>query len=118
MIQVRMSRGVAVLTFNIPNKQTGPSISLTKDGHLNTLLREIDQQYDRNRRQIVVNITSVTKIDEDATIELKRRSSKGGIRICFYDMQKSVRNILKGVPGLSEVFDLYESEEAAIESFR
>lgn len=118
MIEVRKSRGVVILTFKVPNGQTGPLISLTKNAQLEALLNEIDRQYSQNHRQIVVNITSVSKIDEEATVALITRRSKEGIRICFYDMQKSVRNILRDVPGLSVAFDIYGSEEAAINSFK
>lgn len=118
MIQVRMSRGVAVLTFEVSNTPMTPPILLTKGPYLEALLREIDRQYDHNRRQIVINITAVAKIDEEATIGLMGKRSKGGIRICLYDRQRTVRNILADVHGLSEAFDLYPSEEAAIESFK
>lgn len=109
---------VVILTFEAPNKRTTPPIALTENFHLEELLAEIDRQYHRNHRQIVINITSVTKIDGGAFIALMNKRSKDGIRICFYDMQRSVRNILTDVPELSVVFDIYGSEEAAVKSFK
>lgn len=117
MIQVRMSRGVAVLTFEVRSTTTTPTISLVKGAYLEALLQEIDRQYNNNHRQIVINITPVSKIDGETAIGLMSKRSKAGIRICFYDLQRSVRNILKTAPGLSGTFDLYESAEVAIASF-
>jgi hypothetical protein len=117
MIKVRMSHGVAILTFDTPTMQTEPSILLIKGAHLEALLHEIDKRYNQNCRQILINITDVTRIDEEATLGLINRRGKGGIRICFYDMRRSVRNILRDVPALSVAFDIYGSEEVAIASF-
>lgn len=118
MINVRTAKGVAILTFDTPNKQTEPSILLTKkQHHLDDLLREIDDQYKRNCRQILINVTDVVRIDEEATLQLITRKRKAGVRICFYDMRRGVRNILIDVSSLPLVFDIYGSEEDAIASF-
>ncbi len=117
MIKNRRSHGVAILTFNTPLMQTEPSILLIKGNLLDALLGEIDKQYNQNYRRILINLTNVVRIDEDAFAELLGKRSKDQIRICFFDMQRSVRNVLKNVPKLPLVFDVYNSEKEAIESF-
>ena len=117
MVNIRTSRGVAILTFDTPMMQTEPSISLTKGALLDELLRVIDRLYNQNQRRILINLTDVTKVDEETVIGLTSRRSKDGIVICFCDMRRSVRNILKDVPMLSVAFDIYGSEEVALASF-
>ncbi|MEY4602403.1 MAG: hypothetical protein RL292_344 [Candidatus Parcubacteria bacterium] len=114
MIEVRMSHGVAVLSFNSSGQIAAAPVLLIKGPLLTALTKEIDRQYAMNRRQFVINITPVTRIDEDAAIELVKRRSLGGIRICFYDMQKSSRNIFAKTPALTAAYYILNSEEAAI----
>lgn len=117
MIQIRRSHGVVILTFDTPPMQTEPSILLVKSKLLDALLSEIDKQHNQNCRRILINLTNVAKIDDEATLGLLTRRGKAGIRICFYDMRRSTRKILNDVPALSVAFDIYGSEEVAIASF-
>ena len=114
MIKARTSGNISI--FDIVG--TSSDTELTKQTNLTSLLREIDECYRLNRRQIIVNLERVSCIDFDAVIELTmKQSSREGLLICFYGMQSRVRHALKN-SGFLEFFDVYTSQREALESFK
>ncbi len=113
MIKVRTFERIIIL--DILGSTT--DVELTKKGDLNALLREIDECYKQNHRQIVVNLEGVCHIDTDAVATLvTRRSSRENLTIRFYNMQQKVRHSLRS-SGFLTVFQVFESQREAVQSF-
>lgn len=114
MIKIRTFEEIVILDVLGSTSE----VELTQKGELNDLLRHIDGCYEQNRRQIIVNLESVSNIDSDAVAALAlKRGSREGILIRFYGMQSKVKHALR-YTGFLTMFQVHESQRDATQSFK
>lgn len=80
---------------------------------LKETLGYIDQCFEGNHRQIAINLQGVGHISEDAIGALvTKRSSKGGLMLCFYGMSPKLRDAMRH-SGFLSIFSetIFESEK-------
>ena len=113
MIKVRTFGNIVI--FDIVGSTS--DTELTQQNNLEPLLREIEECYRSNHRQIIINLEKVLRIDHDTVVKLlMKQSSREGLSIRFYGMQSRVEHALKSA-GLFSALQVYQSQRDAVQSF-
>jgi len=110
-IQLREMRGVAILDMS-------GRITL---GDGSVVLREtVREQIASGKQAIIINLGDVTYMDSSGLGELISAfttAKNRGATLKLLDLTKRIRNLME-ITKLYTVFDIYDDEDAAIDSFR
>ena len=110
-IQLREVRGVAILDMS-------GRITL---GDGSVVLREtVREQIASGKQAIIINLGDVTYMDSSGLGELISAFTTAknlGATLRLLDLTKRIRNLME-ITKLYTVFDIYDDEDAAIDSFR
>lgn len=116
MLGTRTIKGKDITVIDIVSSVGAPA-QLTKEYHLQLLLREIRNSYEKCTRQIIVNMTNVTLVDTDAALNLIQIVSRcEGLKVCFYGMNSGVKNTFF-MAGFFLIFKNYTDQQQAVASF-
>jgi len=91
------------------------------EGESDNVLRDrVTEILAQGRRNIVVNLSQVTQVDTSGLKQLLAAHlaiSRGGGRLCLASPTKRIKDLL-GITRLNTLFEIYDSDQAAIDSFR
>ncbi|HWT00125.1 MAG TPA: STAS domain-containing protein [Pyrinomonadaceae bacterium] len=112
--------------FNIKERRIGNVAVLDMDGQLRTagsgaaLTDTIGRLLDEGRNQILLNLSGVASTDANGLGDLlasHNTVNKKGGQIKFLHLTRRVRELMMNTRLLT-VFDIYENESAALDSFK
>lgn len=106
-----------VRVISLMTSLLGNGVQLTNN-NIDSFLRRIKAEYDRNSRKIIVDLTEVKLVDVHAVNELLINNNKwSGLVLCFCSPKEEVRTFLEQT-NFCKVFAVYNTTEEAFKSFK